>query len=508
MGKNLIQLRNEMAHHTDAMRKLNQIVSLRYTIPYHQVCLNLTETSTIEWRLRGPVCDEDKLMPVLEQAKDRYALLQLNFAKTMLLYFGNCYTDADMQIQITEQYLDTGIASFVVDSLYFFYRALIALALYPLSEQDQKSKILDDVESWHAKIKISATHAPMNNLHRWYLVEAEKCGVMSRISDAEEAYDQAIQISHKNEYLNDEALANELAGKFYLKRGRVRIAQVYLTEASYLYELWGENACVTRLAFEYENLLNRKKISKPGLSGISTSQSFHTSSGSDTQVNYSSQLDIFTLLKSSQAISEEILLDSLLAKVMRTMLENAGAQKGVLLLGNPKWQIQAMAETVSNNMTASRGVSLDSEDALHMLPRSIVQYVIHTSQNLVLDQTYQDQRFMNDSYVIKNTLKSVLCEPILHQGKLLGVLYLENNLTPGAFTADRLEVLKILSSQAAISIENAQLYANLEERYNRGHFNYRSLTRNWISSIVSFNKPKSSLFRRKKWLVWALLWQV
>ncbi|MBF0240445.1 MAG: AAA family ATPase [SAR324 cluster bacterium] len=465
LGINLSQLKETMSYHIQIMRKISQTVSLGYTEPWLQVTLNLLGNTENPWRLQDIACHETEFLPALEETQDRYDLLQFYFINSLLAYWGQQYREAETQILLAEPYLDAVVCSFLADSLFWFYRCLIALALHDQAEPAQQGKIMEEVETWLNKVKFSADHAPMNNLHRRYLVEAEKARVLGNILEAQEAYDHAIFHAHANEFLNDEAMANELAGQFYWKRGKTRIAGVYLNEAIYLYRQWGANAIVQRMIRDYGNLVELREVSKSDFSppALLSARTDFTIRNASTQ-SHSEILDIHTLLKSSQTLSEEILLENLLEKIMRIMVENAGAQKGVLLLKNPQWRIQAVAETVSSTVEVFQGSPLDSEASQSQLPQSMVQYVLRTGQNLVLDHAFNDKRFMSDPYVTRHSLKSVLCEPILHQGQFKAILYLENNLTPGAFTEDRLEMLKMLSSQVAISIENAQLYANLEEK--------------------------------------------
>ncbi|MBF0607328.1 MAG: AAA family ATPase [Magnetococcales bacterium] len=463
LGKPLTELRDEMAHHIDVMRKISQILSVRHTQPWHQVVLNLIEAPQDPWQLQGSVCNESEFLPILQQVEDLYAMQLFYFAKAMLAYWGGRYQQAQGHIILAEQYLDAVAGTFLTDSMFWFYRCLIALALYDKATPEMQTKILSDVQTWQQKVRHSADHAPMNNLHRRYLIEAEVARVLGNIPEAEDAYDNAIEEAQLNEYLSDEAMANELAGKFYLKRGKSRIAKVYLMQARYLYELWGATAIVQRMVRQYGALVELTTTKK---------QDFKSSSSTSPEVSTSpethprcSVLDIYTLLKASQTISEEIHLDGLLEKVMRIMVENAGAQKGILLLKDTGWQIQAIVETTSNKVEIFQGIDLELEEGL--LARSVIQYVIRTAQTLLSINALRDVRFMRDPYVRQHSLKSVLCEPIMHQGQFSAILYLENNLAVGAFTEDRLEVLKMLSAQAAISIENARLYAGLEEKVQK-----------------------------------------
>mgnify|MGYP000128169734 CR=1 FL=1 len=303
----------------------------------------------------------------------------------------------------------------------------------------------------------------------FYLVEAERARVLGKYGDAREYYDTAIALAHENEYLNEEALANELAGKFYLSRNQKQFARHYLQNARYLYQQWGAVAKVKHLETKYPEFLTAASATSwPTKTTIST---IITTGGTT-----SSQLDLASVLKASQAISGEIRLDKLLSKSIEISIENAGAQKGFLILPTQKqtenetsnWVIEASATIDSDEVITLQSIPIDFVDPTTQIPllsTAIVNYVARCQETVVLDNAVSESQnplakvqYRNDSYILVAQPKSILCLPLLNQGKLNGILYLENNLTTGAFTTDRLEILNLLSSQAAISIQNAKLY--------------------------------------------------
>ncbi|WP_442948019.1 AAA-like domain-containing protein [Nostoc sp.] len=239
------------------------------------------------------------------------------------------------------------------------------------------------------------------------------------------------------------------------------IGQLYLKNAHYCYSRWGAKAKVKALELEYPQFLmdinNRKEDQS-----INTTES---TGGTNPQV-----LDLMTVTKASQVLASEIKLDQLLAKLMKTVIENGGAQKGFLILEkDSKWVIAAESTVDSDDVTLLRSLPIDSVNGdrqTPILPVAIVNYVVRTQENVVLNNAIEEEQFIRDPYIVATQPKSILCTPLLNQDKLSGILYLENNLTTDAFTRDRIEVLRILSAQAAISIENARLYGQLED-YNR-----------------------------------------
>ncbi|MBD0342809.1 MAG: GAF domain-containing protein, partial [Microcoleus sp. Co-bin12] len=264
----------------------------------------------------------------------------------------------------------------------------------------------------------------------------------------------------ENGYIQVQALAAELAGAFYLSIGRSKIAKTYLTEAHYCYQRWGAKAKAAHLESKYSQLLTSASIS----TNIETHKS--TSSASTTS-DCAGVLDLTTAVKASQTLAGEIVLDKLLAKMMKIVIENAGGQTGFLILEKDgQWVIEASGSVDVDRVTVMQSIPIDfgAEDReVTLLAVAVVNYVIRTQESVVLNDAAREGQFTRTPYINGVQPKSILCTPLIHQGKLSGIIYLENNLTTGAFTPDRLEILKLLSSQISISIENAQLYANLHQ---------------------------------------------
>jgi GAF domain-containing protein len=271
--------------------------------------------------------------------------------------------------------------------------------------------------------------------------------------EAEEFYEQAIQGAKKNGYLREEALSYELAAKFYLSRSREKFAQTYMKEAHYCYERWGAMAKVKDLETRYPQLLPQP----PGMPDILNRTNSKTTSHSPGIA-----FDLAAVIKASQAIASEIELEQLLNSLMKILIKNAGAKTGFLILENAKqWVIEACGELNDGdgeNVYATE--VLQSIPTVNRLPQSVINYVIRTQEYIILNDATHQGNFTNDPYIQHNETQSILCLPLLNQSKLVGVLYLENQLTAGAFTPERTQVLHLLSTQAAIAIENARLYSS------------------------------------------------
>jgi len=303
-----------------------------------------------------------------------------------------------------------------------------------------------------------AYHAPMNHLHKYYLVEAELMQIKGSGNKASNYYDKSIELAKKHEYLNEEALANELAAKFYLSKGNEKIARVYIQKARFCYNKWGAIAKVKDLDEKYD-LFDSQKAFEEQTAPIKSTSTIESSKQA------SAELDIRSVMKVSQAISGEIVLDKLLNRLIRILIENAGAQRGFLIIkSKDRLLIEAEAGTGNDNIKVLHSKPVEDEENIS---GEIINYVVRTNENLVLHDASNEGQFTNTPYIYANHPKSILCTPIIQKSKLTGILYLENNLIAGAFTTERIEMLEMIKSQIGISLENAKLYLNLEEQTDK-----------------------------------------
>jgi predicted ATPase/signal transduction histidine kinase/DNA-binding response OmpR family regulator/tRNA A-37 threonylcarbamoyl transferase component Bud32 len=452
-GQDLAKLEREMAAISDALTQLKQENALSWNQIFQQSVLNLLEHTEHPCCLLGKVYNEEKSLPLLKAANDRTGLHYFYLNKLILCYlFGDYQQAAENAIQ-AEQYLD-GVKAFLVVPMFYFYDSLAQLAIYPSVSHSQQERLLQKVKNNQTKMQKWSDHAPMNFLHKYELVEAEKARVLGQSWQAMEFYDRAIQRAKEQGYIQEEALANELAAEFYFSRGRENIAKDYLTQSYSAYVQWGAAIKIRNLHLKYPQIFSQRPQSKiPGLE-MNRKMSF-TTTGSPAV------LDLAAVIKASQALSSEIVLDKLLAKLMQIVIENAGAETGFIILEKAgKLLIEASGSVEPDEITVQQSTPVEISQ---QLPLSIINYVHRTHESIVLNDATNEGPFTLDSYLLNHQPKSILCTPIIYQGKLIGILYLENNLTTRAFTPERLEVLQLLSSQAAISIENARLYNDLEE---------------------------------------------
>ncbi|MDJ0726810.1 MAG: AAA family ATPase, partial [Prochloraceae cyanobacterium] len=453
VGKNLIKLADKIAKDCTIIPEKQYEISYYALIICRQAILNLLDRAENPCQLIGESCDERIII-----ATKKRRFITLHFYKLILNYlFGDCF-EAWENLTIVES-LMLASKAMVYTPLIYFYKSLIEISL--LEFEDEATSILARIEERQKSLKICARSAPMNYLHKYYLVAAELNRVKGNKSEAIESYDRAIALARENEYLNDEALALELAAKFYLQWDKEKIASIYMLDAYYAYNRWGATAKVNDLRESYPNLLAsiiNLEESKRSSIADSISTRTVTSNSSDSSVI----LDLEAVLKSSQAIAKEVQLQQLISTLMKVTIESAGASEGFIILEKQDNLYIEGAECFDRKQLGLNLPQLIDNDT--ELPLSIINYITRTKENLVLENASKSKKFNRDRYILKYKPKSILCAPIMYQGKFIGLLYLENNLTIGAFTRDRLELLKVIASQAAISLENAKLYETLEEK--------------------------------------------
>ncbi|MDF0555163.1 ATP-binding sensor histidine kinase [Kamptonema sp. UHCC 0994] len=457
-GQSLATLEQDICAYCHSLMQLNQLTTANYCRIYWQPVLNLLGLAEHTTLLSGKALEETEFRPHLQSAKDGYGLYIFHLYKLMLCFlFGEIEPAKNHAIEV-RRYFMAG-AGLVTEPVFYLYDSLLTLAqLNP--QLDETSEALQGVIENQTKLQQWADHAPMNYQHKVDLVAAEKYRVLGQKAEAIEFYDKAITLAKANEYTQEEALANELAAKFYLDWGRQRIAGDYMIEAYYGYARWGAKAKVADLEQRYPQLL--APILQQTSSPLSTNETIFTlrsvtstSSATSQSSNISGTLDLAAILKASQTISGEIELEKLLSSLLSIVIENAGADKCVLmLLRDDRLLIKGLIIEGSEPVVLQRLPIEDSQD----IPLKLIYKVKHERQTVVLIDAIAELTLANDPYIIRQQPKSILCSPILHQGKLMGILYLENSLVTGAFTSDRVELLNLLCAQAAISLENARLY--------------------------------------------------
>ena len=327
---------------------------------------------------------------------------------------------------------------------YSFYSALTVTALFESGSDEERSQWREHLAAQRDQLREWAETYPPTFADKYTLVLAEIARIEGRDVDAMRLYEQAIHLTRENGFIQNEALAHEVAARFYAVRGVETVANTYLRHARNCYDRWGAKGKVAQFDARH-----------PRLQEEATPASFTATIGTPVK-----QLDVESVVKASQALSSEIVLPRLIEALMRLAVEHAGAERGLLiLLRGDEPQIEAEVTTGHERVAVTvRRTAVTPSD----LPQSALHYVIRTRQRVLLDDASVGNLYSEDEYLRPKRTRSVLCVPIVTQTKLVGALYLENNLTPRAFTSDRVTVLELLASQAAISLENAGLYSDLQ----------------------------------------------
>jgi predicted ATPase/serine phosphatase RsbU (regulator of sigma subunit) len=336
------------------------------------------------------------------------------------------------------------------------YRSLARAAIAADEDGERRAAAIDVLRKEEETFRKWAAASPSNHAHRAALVAAELAALSGESERAMDLYDQAIKLARESGFIYHEALANELAAKFHLRRQRTVVARAYMQEAWYGYQQWGAKTKATQLVERYPSLLggiDRAPAATPTApaagGGTTHSSTTDTSRG----------LDLVTAVRATQALAGELELGNLLERLMRVMVENAGAQKGILVLnhgGQLEVEAQITVEPYQIKLRVREPIERSSE-----LAASVVQYVARSKDALVLSDAATEPRFARDPYIAKRRPKSLLCLAMQHQGRLVGVLYLENNAATDAFSVERVDLLQFVAAQAAVAVENATLYGEL-----------------------------------------------
>ncbi|WP_414588224.1 PAS domain S-box protein [Scytonema sp. PCC 10023] len=446
-GEELTQVEQKTAVYSKSIDQIRRESPSNWLAILRQTILNLQDRPENSSRLVSRLHNEEQALSHAIAVKDGTAIQILYLHKVMLCYLFEEHHQAEQTAILARQDFEE-VTAITVLPIFCFYHSLALLSLSPDASNSEKVAWLNCVNTNQEKMQKWAEHAPMNYLHKFYLVEAEKARVLGQFLEAEEFYERAIAGAAENEYIQEEALAYELAAKHYLARGREKIAQTYMKEAHYCYARWGATAKVKDLEKRYPQLLNTNLVRQS-----------HSIVTNETIRHPTAAIDLAAVMKAAQALSEIIHLDQLIATLMQVVIENAGAETGALVL------LEEDQLTVMAQCSGSRQCDLEKLAVADCatISVSVIRSVERTQETLVFDDAVSEPPFSTDPYIQKQQTRSLLCMPIVKQNQPIGILYLENNLSTGVFTSDRLQVLKLLMVQAAISLENARLYEQLAD---------------------------------------------
>ncbi len=445
-GRELNRVAEESSLYTLEIERLNQHDPLQWNLIFEQTIWNLRHASDHPWELVGAIYDESSALLSHIDANDQMALSYLYINKGLLAYLFNEYEAANESIQTAAHYLGGATGKYTV-ALHCFLHSLSELARCESGDPEPCREVLALVAANQQRLAAWARSSPANFAHKFALVEAELARVEGR-ADAVSQYERAIEAARAGGFRHEEALAAERAALFYLAMGARPLARHYLSDAHRLYRDWGARAKCVQLRRRYPQLLNaisRSSDSDPGGESI--------------------DLDQLSIAKASQTISEEVQLDQLLGRLVSIAAESAGADKAVLILmegDGPR--VQARRDVEKELLETMQDTSLAT---YRDLPATIVETVIDARVSIVLSDAVRDEHYWSDAYIRAHRTRSVLCIPVEHHSELVGVLYLENSKLDNVFGARTLSVIRILASQAAISITNARLIDGLRKSETR-----------------------------------------
>ena len=423
-----------------------------------QLVLNLLGRAENPRYLKGESFDEGQELEKYRDLGLDIVLFAIYCNKMVVLYLFGADAEA---VACGEEALAHQDANHVkpYEMLFVFYYTLALLAV-STEEGDRRQDYLHRAEVQQHRLQNWANCFPSGFQHKCDLVEAEKAGIAGNAIAAMELYDKAIAGAKAGKFSQDEALASELAARFYLAWGKVKFAGLYLQQAYYAYSRWGAKGKIDALERDYAHLLSPiLHPSHPGTPTGATIAPWPQGTIASTTTGTGILFDLASLMKASRTLTEAIDLDRAIANLMQVAMENAGAETAALMLlhGETLMLEAQITGRVSQNHFPN------PVEAGETLPLSVINTVKRTGKPLLLDNASQNPTHARDSYIQKHQTRSILCAPLTDRGQLRGILYLENNQAVGAFTSDRVEILNLLCSQAAIALENARLYRQAQQ---------------------------------------------
>jgi len=452
-GEPLQPLRAEMAQYTTAMQRYRQDIALSSHLPWHQAATTLIDGAAEPHRLTGALYDAAAARPELEAHNNRMAISNALTAELVLAFLFERFDEAVAAGGEGAGFLDAVLSQFN-QPLHLFFDAMARLARWDDTPADERPAQRTIIDAATDRLSGWARSAALNLEQKVTLLRAELLRIDGDPQGARELYDRAITQARRNDFLLDEAVAYEVAARFYLASERAWLAQHYLTDARNAYARWGADAKVAAMEARHPTLAPSAPDNLGGL------MSKHSTVGTTSP---HSALDLDTLLRAAETISSEVVLSKLLERLVTTLLESAGAERAVLvLLDNGRPRVEAMG-SADGTVEVLMARDLDGEGA-PALPSSLYNYAVRTGRSAVVDDASTSSRFAHDAYVSARGTRSAMCVPIKSQGRVIGAVYLENDQIAGAFGAGRAELVNLLAGQIAVSIENARLYTSLERR--------------------------------------------
>jgi diguanylate cyclase (GGDEF)-like protein len=421
----------------------------------------------------GVVCSEEECLEYMQQINSLSGIGVYYKEKMYIHYIYDDYRGAMKYLKESDKYMKEHLGTpYIVECRICNF--LVLAANIPEMGVKEAGKALRRLKREYKYVKSWAKHCPINFLHLQYMLEAELKRIDGKTYMAAELYELATQTARRNGFIRDEALANELTAKMFLAAGMNKQAAFYMREAFKGYKVWGADTKIRHMSEKYGYLLNTsegsgKVLKADGMVGLK-------------------DIDLMSIMNAYRAVSKEVQLTDLLPQIMKIVVENSGAQKAYILLKYEHgWNIEAEWLQGESEIKVLQSVSL--EEAQGLLAASIINFCIRTGEYVVLGDAARQGDFHKDPYIQKNQTKSLLCMPITNQGVLIGILYIENNLSADVFTDNHVEVLQLLTAQFSISIKNVQLFSNLLDTTEELHRSMEESLRSEIAFLQAQIKP-------------------
>jgi predicted ATPase/serine phosphatase RsbU (regulator of sigma subunit)/tRNA A-37 threonylcarbamoyl transferase component Bud32 len=435
------------------MQRAQDSLSTLFLQVCNQIVANLKGLTKGPLDLSDDAFDEKAFEKMLADMKNYFVSCFMWTYKAQICYQLGHHEEALRYADRAEENIGSGAGLYFTTELVFF-TSLILTALPEPADPEQKKARKERLLRLSGLLDGWARNSPTTYEQKGVLVRAEIARVEGREIDAMNLYEEAIRESRAHDSVRDEALANELAGRFHVGRGRERIGRLYLTDAYYAYGRWNVPTKLKSFLKEFPFL------SDDARSGVSSDA---TSTTSDLLPG-TSLLDAKTVVDVAAAISSELILERLIERLMQVLIENAGAQRAILFLERGGKLLNEASITVNPDLVRV-GLSQPVEEVAD-LPHGLVQRVWQTQEVIVLGDAAADPVYGRDAYIRRTRARSISCVPMSHQGRLAGVVYLENGAARDVFTPARSELIKVLASQAAVALENAFLYQEVQQATN------------------------------------------
>lgn len=455
--------------------EFNQTPMLALGLIFQQAVRNLMITSKEPWMLLGELYNEEECIPLHIRDKDFSSVTNVYVIKTFLAVLFHKYDLGFSYAQMARRSIDTLVSSPMVP-FFTLFESLAYIAQLRKASPLQIPGVRLRVQRNLRLLRKWSQHAPMNAAHAFHLVQAELAAANQLPTLAIDHYETAMALAEKSGHIHILGLTQELTGRFFEKQAKHSLSTFYIKRARSSYVRWGASNRVSSLDQEFESTTEGESLTQhPRTRAL-------TEYPASTERLYDNFFDLGSVIKASQVLSGEIILESLLEKLMQVALENAGAHSASLVLADGD-DLYVEIRSQYNGANTDHEVKREEISQSKNLPTSVIQYVARTEEDLLLNDATNEDIFTQDDYVMTARPRSILCFPILSKSHLTGVLYLENLENTYAFSQDRVSVLKLLASQSAIAIENAKLYQQLNESRNK----YLALYENAVEGIFEIS---------------------